>query len=39
MLLHGLQEMHGIAITVPKRTADLPDRDRLAQRYTEFQRA
>jgi len=39
MLLHGLQEMHGIDIQVPKHTTDLPDRDRLAQRYAEFQNA
>jgi putative restriction endonuclease len=36
MLRHGLQEMHGAALTVPSRKADKPDRDRLAARYADF---
>lgn len=36
MLRHGLQEMHGAALTVPARKADKPDRDRLAVRYSQF---
>ena len=36
MLRHGLQEMHGAALTVPSRKADRPDRDRLAARYADF---
>jgi putative restriction endonuclease len=36
MLRHGLQEMHGIPITVPARRAERPDRDRLAARYELF---
>jgi putative restriction endonuclease len=36
MLRHGLQEMHGQRIIVPKRVADRPDRERLAERFAEF---
>lgn len=36
MLLHGLQEMHGRQIRLPRRPADRPDRDRLAERYAQF---
>jgi putative restriction endonuclease len=36
MLRHGLQEMHGAALTVPSRRADQPDRERLAARYSQF---
>lgn len=36
MLRHGLQDMHGISLTVPERRADRPDRDRLQTRYAEF---
>ena len=39
MLQHGLQEMHGTAITVPRRPADRPDRERLDLRYSEFLKA
>jgi putative restriction endonuclease len=39
MLRHGLQEMHGARIIVPKRVSERPDRDRLAERFAEFQRA
>jgi len=33
ILRHGLQELDGIALTLPARERDHPDRDRLAQRY------
>ncbi len=33
MLKHGLQELDGSRIVLPSRTADRPDRDRLAQRF------
>ncbi|WP_245665306.1 HNH endonuclease [Nocardia sienata] len=36
MLKHGLQEMHGRAISLPHRSVDKPSRDRLAERYAEF---
>jgi len=36
MLLHGLQEMHGRTIALPRRKADQPDRERLDERYQEF---
>jgi putative restriction endonuclease len=36
MLKHGLQEMHGQHITVPRRKADHPNRDHLAWRYEQF---
>ena len=36
MLRHGLQEMHGTALTTPSRKQDKPDRDRLAARYEKF---
>lgn len=36
MLKHGLQEMHGRAITLPDRHADRPDRDHLAWRWERF---
>ncbi|WP_159448718.1 HNH endonuclease [Demequina sp. NBRC 110053] len=36
MLKHGLQEMHGAHITLPRRRAEHPDRERLSQRYLEF---
>ncbi|GAA2184734.1 HNH endonuclease [Brooklawnia cerclae] len=36
MLTHGLQEMHGRKLTIPRRKADAPDRDRLAWRWTQF---
>lgn len=38
MLLHGLQEMHGRALTLPRRAADRPDRDLLAARWDSFAR-
>jgi putative restriction endonuclease len=38
MLRHGLQELHGSKITVPRRTADQPRVDFLAERYARFRR-
>ncbi|WP_298805166.1 HNH endonuclease [uncultured Pseudokineococcus sp.] len=38
MLRHGLQEMHGRALTLPARRQDRPDRDALAFRYEAFRR-
>lgn len=39
MLRHGLQEMDGRAINLPKRQADRPSQDRLAERFDEFNAA
>jgi len=39
MLRHGLQEMHGTTITVPRNRASKPDPDRLELRYATFLRA
>jgi putative restriction endonuclease len=39
MLLHGLQEMDGRAINLPKRHADRPSKERLAVRFQEFKTA
>lgn len=39
MLLHGLQEMHGVQIQVPKQPQARPDRERLEERYEEFRAA
>ncbi len=36
MLQHGLQDVHGWRLGLPRRTADLPDRELLAQRYQAF---
>ncbi|MDN4478872.1 HNH endonuclease [Demequina sp. SYSU T00039] len=36
MLRHGLQEMHGQSITVPKAKNEQPHRDRLAARFEAF---
>ncbi|GAB3594137.1 HNH endonuclease [Angustibacter peucedani] len=36
MLRHGLQDMHGVSISVPARREDQPDRDRLGLRYDRF---
>ena len=36
MLLHGIQEMHGRTITMPRRRRDRPDRDALAWRWERF---
>lgn len=39
MLQHGLQNMHGLTIYVPRSTAARPDSERLDQRYEEFKAA
>jgi len=39
MLLHGLQEMNGRGLTLPKRRADRPSKERLAERFDEFKTA
>lgn len=39
MLKHGLQELHGGEIIAPRRKADRPNRDYLAERFHEFQAA
>lgn len=39
MLRHGLQEMDGRGLTLPKRRADRPSRERLAERFDEFKAA
>lgn len=39
MLKHGLQEMHGIHLTVPRRVQERPDRERLAERFEQFEQA
>ncbi|WP_298212471.1 HNH endonuclease [Ferrimicrobium sp.] len=36
MLQHGLKEMHGTQIVLPKERASRPDRARLLERYEEF---
>jgi putative restriction endonuclease len=39
MLLHGLQEMHGTRILLPRNVRFHPDPDRLAVRYEQFRSA
>jgi Predicted restriction endonuclease len=36
MLRHGLQDMHGTAITLPRRRQERPSQDALAARFAEF---
>jgi putative restriction endonuclease len=36
MLRHGLQELHGHRLALPKRQRDRPNRDYLAERYGRF---
>lgn len=36
MLRHGLQDMHGRPLSVPKRLADRPSQEALAARFVEF---
>lgn len=38
MLQHGLKEMHGARITVPRTATSRPDRDLLAERFEQFRR-
>ncbi|SEK28523.1 putative restriction endonuclease [Nonomuraea pusilla] len=39
MLKHGLQEMHSVSLTLPRRRADRPDHDLLEERYERFRAA
>lgn len=39
MLRHGLQEMHGSLLIVPRRAADQPDRELLAVQFDRFRAA
>ncbi len=39
MLRHGLQDVHGWRLEVPRRIAERPDRDKLAERYARFRQA
>lgn len=39
MLKHGLQEMHGTTIGIPRSTAARPDPERLDRRYEQFKAA
>jgi putative restriction endonuclease len=39
MLRHGLQEMHGSVLFLPRSRRDHPDPDRLAERYEQFRAA
>lgn len=39
MLQHGLQEMDGRALTLPRHRADRPSKERLDERYSEFRSA
>ncbi|MCZ7555458.1 MAG: HNH endonuclease [Bacteroidia bacterium] len=39
MLQHGLKEMQGRKLYLPKNAAHYPDRERLEQRFAEFRRA
>jgi putative restriction endonuclease len=36
MLQHGLQEMDGRGLLLPKRPSDRPSKDRLSERFSEF---
>lgn len=39
MLRHGLQELHGIALTLPRKAELRPNRDFLAERFARFRAA
>lgn len=39
MLRHGLQEIHGVALSVPRRPVQRPNRDYLAERFERFRAA
>ncbi|HEY2794637.1 MAG TPA: hypothetical protein VGJ28_19910, partial [Micromonosporaceae bacterium] len=39
MLRHGLQDMHGHSIVLPRVRRDRPDTGRLAERYEQFRAA
>jgi putative restriction endonuclease len=36
MLQHGLKELHGLRMRQPRRLVDRPDRDALAERFSQF---
>ena len=36
MLRHGLQDMHGEKLTLPKRKSDAPSREKLSLRWESF---
>lgn len=36
MLRHGLQDMHGRPLALPRRLADYPSKERLAEKFTSF---
>ncbi len=36
MLRHGLQDMHGVSLTLPERRHERPDRERLSDRFSRF---
>jgi putative restriction endonuclease len=38
MLKHGLQEMHGLSLSLPQRKLDMPSRERLDVRFEDFLR-
>ena len=38
-LRHGLQDMAGAKLLVPRERSSQPDKDRLTERYEEFRRA
>ena len=38
MLKHGLQEMHGTTLRLPRQRAAYPDKARLSERYEEFRK-
>ena len=38
MLKHGIQDVHGWVLELPRRAAERPDRDLLAQRFEVFSR-
>jgi putative restriction endonuclease len=39
MLKHGLQEMNGLRLVVPRRRVDMPKRELLEERYERFREA
>lgn len=39
MLRHGLQDMAGVVLTIPRERTAQPDKDRLAERYEQFRQA
>ncbi|GAB1456901.1 hypothetical protein MASR2M48_22090 [Spirochaetota bacterium] len=39
MLKHGIQELNGSSLILPRRVSDKPDQDRLSKRFEEFRMA